>query len=72
MTAPRLNADPGTRIPDAYAGTVAEIAVFAHQGGWDELLLVGGPVMVFAGLLAIARRRALALAAERDGEPAED
>ncbi len=34
-------------------------ALLAHQGGWDEILLVGVPIVVFAGLLAIARRRAL-------------
>ena len=54
---------------------MAAIAVFAHQGGWDEILLVAGPVMVFAGLLAVARRRALALAAAGDSsdviEPAD-
>lgn len=32
--------------------------VLAHQGGWDEILLVGGPVLVFAGLLLLARKRA--------------
>jgi len=52
-------------------------ALLAHQGGWDEILLVGGPVLVFAGLLALARRRALALAyqqrsaAERGETPPE-
>ena len=42
--------------------------LLAHQGGWDELILVAGPVMVFAGLLAIARRRALAQAEQREAE----
>ena len=48
-------------------------ALLAHQGGWDEILLVGGPVLVFAAILVLARRRALALtyqersAAERSG-----
>ena len=51
-----------------------DVAVLAHQGGWDEILLVAGPVLVFGGLLAIARRRAVALAtennaAENDDEP---
>ncbi len=41
--------------------------VLAHQGGWDEILLVGGPVMVFAWLLAVARRRAVAIAEAGDG-----
>jgi hypothetical protein len=32
--------------------------VLAHQGGWDELLLVAAPISVFAGLLWLANRRA--------------
>lgn len=29
----------------------------AHQGGWDEILLVAGPIAVILGLLAIVKRR---------------
>lgn len=36
--------------------TVA-VAVLAHQGGWDEILLVLGPILIIAGLLALARKR---------------
>ncbi len=32
-------------------------AVLAHQGGWDEILLVLGPILVIAGLLMLAKRR---------------
>jgi len=32
--------------------------VLAHQGGWDEMLMVLVPIAVLAGLLALARRRA--------------
>jgi len=32
-------------------------ALLAHQGGWDEMLLVAGPIAVVAGLLWVARRR---------------
>jgi hypothetical protein len=32
--------------------------VLAHQGGWDEILMVLLPIAVLAGLLALARRRA--------------
>ncbi len=35
-------------------------AVFAHQGGWDEVLMVLIPIVVFAGLLVVANRRAAA------------
>jgi cyanate permease len=31
--------------------------LLAHQGGWDEMLLVAGPIAVVAGLLWLARRR---------------
>lgn len=31
--------------------------VFAHQGGWDETLFAFAPVIVFALLLLLARRR---------------
>ena len=33
------------------------IAVIAHQGGWDEILLVLGPIAVIIGLLMLARKR---------------
>ena len=32
--------------------------VLAHQGGWDEVLLVLAPVALFAGLLLVANKRA--------------
>jgi hypothetical protein len=31
--------------------------MIAHQGGWDEILLVLGPIAVIIGLLMLARRR---------------
>lgn len=50
--------------------------VLAHQGGWDEILLVLTPVAMFAGLLWLANRRADAQLADRsegngeaDGDP---
>jgi len=32
-------------------------AIVAHQGGWDEALLIGGPIIVIAGLLILAKKR---------------
>ncbi len=32
--------------------------VLAHQGGWDEMLLVAGPILVFVLLLRVANKRA--------------
>lgn len=31
--------------------------LFAHQGGWDEALLVIGPLAVIGGLLYLANKR---------------
>lgn len=42
--------------------------VLAHQGGWDEILLVLAPIAVFAALLAVANRRASRLTDEDDAE----
>lgn len=44
-------------------------AVLAHQGGWDEMLMVAGPLFVLAALLAVAHRRAHRPAGARS-EPA--
>ena len=32
-------------------------ALLAHQGGWDEILLVLGPIAVIVGLLMLAKSR---------------
>lgn len=32
--------------------------VLAHQGGWDEALFVVVPLLIFAGVLQVAKRRA--------------
>jgi len=51
-------------------GPVFVVELLAHQGGWDEILLVAGPLVVFGGLLAVARRRAVALSDQQaDEEP---
>lgn len=39
--------------------------VLAHQGGWDEAVFLGAPVLVFAGLLWLAARRASQLPSEQ-------
>ena len=31
--------------------------VVAHQGGWDEILLVVGPILLIVGILAVVKRR---------------
>ena len=48
--------------------------MLAHQGGWDEILLVLAPILVIAGLLLLAKKRVErslrdneSSAADRDG-----
>lgn len=43
-------------------------AVIAHQGGWDEILLVVGPILVIAALIAVAQRKARRLGNTAEGE----
>jgi hypothetical protein len=33
-------------------------AILAHQGGWDEMLMVAGPIGIFAYILRRANQRA--------------
>lgn len=50
-------------------------AVLAHQGGWDEVLLVLAPLAVFAWLLLLANRRASSIADgldDGDGSDSDD
>jgi hypothetical protein len=47
------------------------LLVLAHQGGWDEMLFVLVPISLFAGLLALANKRAMRDQAER-GDGADD
>lgn len=58
----------------ASPATVATVIV-AHQGGWDEILLVAGPIVIVIGLLALVKRRveeAARRAAEHDAGSTPD
>jgi hypothetical protein len=46
-------------------------AVLAHQGGWDEILLVAGPMLFVVFLLWLAKRRVTRAGTVADG-PAGD
>ena len=37
--------------------STAVSALVAHQGGWDEILLVAGPIAVILGLLVLVKNR---------------
>jgi hypothetical protein len=42
-------------------------ALLAHQGGWDEILMVLVPIVIFATLLVVANRRANSIDGARHG-----
>ena len=44
-------------MPNVSAIFPTQLALVAHQGGWDEVLLVAGPIVVIVAVLAIAKRR---------------
>lgn len=56
------------------------VALLAHQGGWDEMLLVAGPVALLFLLLNLASKRAkrhlhdatVAAGGPDTGEPGSD
>lgn len=37
--------------------TTRTMALLAHQGGWDEILLVAGPILVIVALLVVVKKR---------------
>ncbi len=45
------------------------VEILAHQGGWDELALVGGPVLVIVVLGYLARRGIDKEATDEPDEP---
>ncbi len=49
--------------------TVRALVILAHQGGWDEVLLVLGPILVMAGLLVVAKKRVARAARQASGAP---
>lgn len=52
-------------MPSLLAPPVPMVAlVLAHQGGWDELLLVLAPILVIGALILVVQRRADAAAAQ--------
>ncbi|MDE0805538.1 MAG: hypothetical protein OSA99_19735 [Acidimicrobiales bacterium] len=42
------------------------MSLFAHQGGWDEILFVLAPLILFAVLLVVARRRVDRMESDED------
>lgn len=60
----------GTGLLFRIVSTRLYLSVLAHQGGWDELLFVAGPIVLIIGLLAVANKRAKAVQREREGSSA--
>lgn len=50
---------------------VAIQAILAHEGGWDEFLLVAAPIVVIIGLLLLAKRRVDSIASNDAVHPSE-
>ena len=36
---------------------MSTIRTLAHQGGWDETLMIVGPLLAIIGLIALAKRK---------------
>ncbi len=47
---------------------IPSAALLAHQGGWDEVALVGAPILLIIALLAVAKRRVDAQVAADQGD----
>jgi len=52
---------------------ICSAPLLAHQGGWDEIMLVSVPILLIIGLLALAKRRVDAqVAAQRADDVVAD
>ena len=47
-------------------------ALLAHQGGWDEVLMVLVPIAIFGVLLVVANRRAESIDGQRTRDQGDD
>ncbi len=46
--------------------------ILAHEGGWDEIAMVAGPLLVFAAVLFLANKRATTKLNEAKAAAADD
>jgi hypothetical protein len=65
--APRL-AEPGS----FWEPEPVTMLLLAHQGGWDEMLFVAVPILIFGSLLAVANRRASRIEQQQRRGPGDD
>lgn len=54
------------------AHTLAERVILMHQGGWDEIMLVVGPLIIIGVLIVVARKQAPAEDPVEDEEIQDD
>jgi hypothetical protein len=59
-------------VVNVLAGAGIPAVIVAHQGGWDEMLLVIGPIAIVAGLLWLARRRVMKAQPHEPADAPED
>jgi hypothetical protein len=70
MALPIQSGEPVRSVDVEHAFATASTAVVvAHQGGWDEALLIAGPILLIAVLLTIAKRRVDAANRAASDEP---
>jgi hypothetical protein len=63
----------GDAITARRVSAMGSTVLLAHQGGWDEMLLVAGPIAFVVFLVRLARKRAEAkLAAAEQPDPAPE
>jgi hypothetical protein len=41
----------------ASGSALGGVAVLAHQGGWDEILMVAVPILIILGVLRVVKKR---------------
>lgn len=69
---PSASRDLFPRRPPSFGAGFVPIGspIVAHQGGWDEILMVVAPLAIIGGLLWLANRRVTAqLESELSGRP---
>ena len=68
-----MNTLDGVTVPAPPSNPPGLLSMLAHQGGWDEILMVVAPLAVIGGLLWLANRRVTAqLETELQDEAAGD
>lgn len=54
---PPVRGTDGTVAAMTGVTAIAPVGLLAHQGGWDEILLVAGPIVLIVAALWVVKRR---------------